>query len=80
MLSYEEQKSAVQVALDSFPIEFGLRGFPGEKFRCSPSASYYSTSYGVMIYTQRYDHERGWLDFAKGSPGELRAQIVRCPD
>jgi len=81
----------ILAAKAEFPETFGLRAFHGDVFRISEAASYVvwgperSMQYGaamlhqngsVMLYTQRYvDGE--WLAFAKGSPAELRAQIVR---
>jgi hypothetical protein len=76
-LPWNEQAPAVAAAVALFPGEFGLRGFPGEVFRVSKSASYYSTTYGVLLYTERKCEDGVWRDFAKGSPDELRAQIRR---
>lgn len=79
-LSYDEQKAAVAAEIAKFPSEFGLRGFRGERFRVSEAASYYSSSSGVVLYTERLerrDDASQWLSFAKGSPEELRAQVVR---
>lgn len=74
-LPYAEQAPAVKAAIATFQATFGLRAFPGETFRIGASQSYYSDTYGIMLYTQRQDGDR-WLDFAKGTPEELRRQIV----
>jgi hypothetical protein len=57
-----------------FPKTFGLRSFPGDIFRISEDSSYV-TGGSVMLYTQRKSEDH-WADFAKGSPSEIRAQIV----
>lgn len=65
----------ILAAKAEFPETFGLRAFRGDVFRISEAASYV-TGRAVMLYTQRLvDGE--WRAFAKGSPAELRAQIVR---
>lgn len=64
----------IRDAIGRFPITFGLRGFPGETFRLSPTASYVDDA-RVVLYAQRKDGDR-WLDFAKGSEAELRREVV----
>lgn len=65
----------ILAAKAEFPETFGLRAFRGDVFRISEAASYV-TGKAVMLYTQRLvDGE--WRAFAKGSPSELRAQVVR---
>jgi hypothetical protein len=68
----------IDAAIARFPATFGLRGFPGETFRLSPDASYMAgpcmAPTHVMLYTQRL-HNGEWLDFAKGTEEELRAQV-----
>ncbi|HKV44607.1 MAG TPA: hypothetical protein VJT32_08040 [bacterium] len=61
-----------------FPAEFGLRAFPGERFRISRMSSYASdwpVPGTIYLYTQRRVGDR-WLDFAKATPAELRTQVV----
>lgn len=61
---------------------FGLRAFPGEVFEVNRAASYFSSSYGVFLYTSRLT-EGGWADFAKGTPAELDRETIgfdRNPD
>jgi len=80
--------AAVKAACALFPPTFRLRNHEG-MFRVSESASYVSQG-RVMVYTQRYlTHERFmqvygrphrtpeelWVDFAKGTVGELQSQI-----
>lgn len=68
---------AIVNAAAEFPETFGLRAFPGEKFRVSISASYVSDGQ-VMLYTDVWSRARGeWQSFAKGTPAELRAQICK---
>lgn len=64
----------IRDAVARFPSTFGLRGFPGDVFRISPTSSYVSGG-GVMLYTQRRD-DGHWLDFSKGTEAELRREVV----
>jgi len=62
----------IRTAIAKFPATFGLRGFPGDVFRISPTASY---SGRLTLYTQRKVGNQ-WLDFAKGSESELRREVI----
>lgn len=64
----------IRAAIAKFPATFELRGFPGDVFRLSPSASYVSGQ-RVVLYTQRKDGNQ-WLDFSKGSESELRREVM----
>ena len=57
-----------------FPESFGLRAFPGQRFTINESASYESPfgSGNVMLYTYTEDG----LAFSKGSPAELRREVI----
>jgi hypothetical protein len=76
-MTWQEKKDAIEKAADSFPIEFGLRAFPGDVFSISKSASYMSEDV-IYLYTvvKRGD---SWLSFAKGTVSELRREIVSLP-
>lgn len=78
-MTWTEQNEALDKACASFPETFGLRAYPGETFRVSRRASYWSDAGAPMIYTQRRHADGVWRDFAKGSPAELRGQIVKSP-
>jgi hypothetical protein len=65
----------IRAAIARFPATFGLRGFPGDVFRLSPTASYINDSGRVTLYTQRKDGTQ-WLDFAKGTESELRREVT----
>lgn len=65
----------IRAAIAKFPATFGLRGFPGDVFRISPTASYINDSGRLTLYTQRKDGNQ-WLDFAKGSESELRREVI----
>ena len=84
MLSYQEELERVANEVDKFPLVFGMRAWPGDTFRLSPGASYWSPGFdnecgkqdpGVILYTQIKDGDE-WHDFAKGTPEELRREIV----
>ena len=69
-----DETRAIADAAAQFPETFGLRAFPGERFRISPRASYMSGE-KVVLYTQVRQGE-AWVDFAKGTPAEIRAQVT----
>lgn len=78
MDAHDEYLRRIQAVKDEaakFPGEFGLRAFPGMTFRVSEAASYYSDSEGVMLYTE-VKTENTWMAFCKGSPAELRKEMV----
>lgn len=77
-LTYDEEQAAVRRVCDSFPATFGLRAFPGDLFRVSRRASYYSKP-EVQVYTQIWSEGDVWLDFAKGTEQELRRELMPAP-
>lgn len=79
-----KQKEVFQRVAATFPFTFGLRGFPGKTFRISRDSSYFNGPMSLceeqhlMLYTEC---QRGstWVDFAKGTAAELRAQVIALP-
>lgn len=70
----------ITAALAQFPKRFGLRGFPGDVFRCSETHSYVSEAGGeVTVYLERLapQLESHWLPFSKGSVAEIQRELVR---
>lgn len=63
-------------AIESFPEKFGLKGFPGKTFKISRHSSYINDAGEFMLYTMVDNGDGQWLDFAKGTPEELRREIV----
>ena len=75
-MTIEEELKLVADAAAMFPAEFGLRGFPGKKFRVNLNNSYVSTGTAtVQLYTDIWVCDR-WLDFAKGTIEELTKEVV----
>ena len=74
-MTYQETLETVAAAAATFPAEFGLRAFPGKRFRANAGNSYYSEEYGVLIYTDIL-RDGVWSAFCKGSPDELRREIT----
>lgn len=73
------QEKEKQAAIAKFPAEFGLRAFPGERFKISPQASYFSdypAPNTLYLYTYIQKSDGGWSSFSKGTANELRGQIV----
>lgn len=76
MKSWQEQNDMVAAAIKTFPAEFGLRAFPGDRFRLSQASSYVNDSDVVTLYTERWNEGlQRWQSFAKGTAGELRAEL-----
>ena len=79
--TYAQKEKELADAIARFPAQFGLRAFPGEVFRVSTFSSYHSGGADrntIMLYTERKNGNE-WLDFAKGTESELRAQMVELP-
>jgi len=68
-LSHDER---IAQTIAKFPKTFGLRGFPGQRFSLSQRSSYVREG-EVVLYTVTATGE----DFAKGSPAEIRAEVVQ---
>lgn len=78
-MDWKEKSDAVARAVAEFPDEFGLYAFPGERFRVSESASYWSDYENrPLIYTERFKDGQ-WRDFAKGTVEKLRSEMVPLP-
>ncbi len=75
-MNHRQQEAAIATAAAEFPAEFGLRAFPGDRFKIVPRDCYMRSETEVMLYTHV---KRGdtWLAFAKGTPAELKAEMVK---
>lgn len=72
-----ENDGQVAEAAQEFPDIFGLRAFPGDRFKILLGASYLNED-GVQLYTGILK-DGNWLSFAKGTPAELRKEVVPLP-
>ena len=84
-MNWTSEQHLISVEYERFPLEFGLRGFPGGVFTISRAASYVNDRDEVMLYlyTKKRVQHKGdgnvreeWVAFAKCSPAELRDQMV----
>jgi len=68
----------VRTAIESFPEQFSLHGFPGAQFRVATEpTSYYSNSAGVQLVVQIWSASRvRWMDYGRFSPDELRGRLT----
>jgi len=71
MMTWREDEKRVQEEAAKFPKVFGLRRFPGKRFEIVLSQSYVSDD-KVLLYV----FLEGGDAFAKGTPEELRREIV----
>jgi hypothetical protein len=68
----------VRTAIESFPHQFRLYGFPDCWFRIAQSpSSYYSDSAGVQLVVQIWSTKATWMDFGRFNPTELRGRLTR---
>jgi len=75
MMGPANEQARIDAEIATFPKEFGLRAFPGRTFRINSFESFVSDSrIYLYVYVKRPD---GWAGFSKGTPGELRAQVVK---
>lgn len=82
-MTWHEQRQAVAAAIAEFPVEFGLRAFQGDVFSISTTGSYISDFPApgtIYLYTCRKTEGGGWDPHSKGTPAELRRQIVERKD
>ncbi len=73
MMITDEQAAEITA---QFPGTFGLRGFPGDVFRVSLTASFMGDHGTLVIYTERWNGTV-WQDFAKGSAAEIMREMVK---
>ena len=90
-MTLDEELKAIKEVIATFPATFGLRAFPGDRFRIGERQSYFGGAGNntMMLYTQRLkttqvkngpskgQYQDEWVDFAKGTPEELRRQVVK---
>ncbi|NQY04271.1 MAG: hypothetical protein HRT76_13600 [Halieaceae bacterium] len=83
------ERELIAEAIAAFPAEFGLRAFPGDVFHIELDACYWDCGMymgkpdhkpGPMLYVyiKKYTATGtpDWLSFSKGSPSELRRQMI----
>jgi hypothetical protein len=80
-MTYTQEQQLVKAVIDEFTdefgLEFGLRAFPGKKFRISADKSFYSEfAGGVQIVVQAWLGDGMWMDFGRDTAATLRKQIV----
>lgn len=75
-MTNKEMESMVRDAAGDFPDEFGLKAFPGKRFKILLGQSYVSEG-KVLLYLGIKRASNQWEAFCKGTPAELRKEIVR---
>jgi hypothetical protein len=75
-MNYIEQKQAIETAIAEFPKTFALRAFPNEVFSISAFHSYVSED-RVYLYVGIERPDGLWEAMSKGTPDELRREIVQ---
>lgn len=80
MLHSEEVERLIKVEAAKFPAEFGLRAYPGKRFKILLHESYADYHTGkVTLYTGVQIGDK-WPGFAKGTTAELLAEVVALID
>lgn len=76
-LTYSQEQAAVAAAAATFPATFGLRAYPGDRFRIDAFKSFYSDyAGGVQLVIQRDCGADGFRDFTRDLPAAIRAQMI----
>lgn len=80
-LSWADRKKAVDEAVARYPGEFGLRAYPGDRFRLERRDSYWTDldGGGPMLYTHILNKDGKWRSFCKGTERELKREMVAIP-
>jgi hypothetical protein len=73
----KEEIAKIKAAIEKFPEFFGLRAFPGRRFKILLGQCFFSEG-RIQLYTYIEDpDETGeWLAFSRGTPIELRREVV----
>lgn len=77
-MNRNEEMEQIDKAIATFPQRFGLRQYPGDVLSLSRYASYFSGD-TMQLYVG-IERRGKWDAFCKGTPEELRAQIVVLPE
>lgn len=74
-----DEKKLVEAAVAKFPAEFGLRNFPGQKFRVNDRASYFSGfgQFGEVQVVLQVFARGQWIDFTRDSERAVLGQVVK---
>lgn len=72
------ESEAIQEAISTFPIEFGLRAFPNATFRMSSRASYVHSG-RIFLYVE-CKREGWWSLFTRATINEFRTQVLPLKD
>jgi hypothetical protein len=75
-MSYQEDQELIKHEAGKFPPEFGLRAFPRDKFKILLGDSYMSEGRVILYVGINGDRPDEWQAFCKGSPSELRTQVI----
>ena len=74
MTKYEQEQQAINEAIASFPQEFGLRAFPGKKFRLGHRLSHFVSEGEVQLVVQ-INNDGNWQDFGRNTPDFIRMEM-----
>lgn len=75
MIDRETQLKLIETEMAKFPPTFGLRAYPEFVFRVNHSDSYVRDNGEILLYTD-VRHDGKWKSFAKGTPAELRKELI----
>jgi hypothetical protein len=60
----QKEKALVAAEVAKLPAEFGLRAWPGKRFRIDPDRSYFSNVYDSVQLVVQVKYKEAWLDFS----------------
>lgn len=84
MRNFDEEQAAIEAAIKEFPEEFGLSGFPGERFRLGHRMSHFVSNGEVQLVVQIWHNAekaamwriQEWSDFGRNTPEFIKQQMV----
>ncbi len=71
-----KEKELVAAEVAKLPAEFGLKSWPGKRFRVDPNRSYYSYSYNSVQLVVQIKQQDDWLDFTV-NPTQVILEFLR---
>jgi hypothetical protein len=74
--SYEEEREMIRAAAAQLPAEFGLRAFPGKRFRVNVWQSYYHEGRAEILLYLDVRQDGKWLSFDKDSVEAIKRVMV----
>lgn len=73
-MTREEEVRELERIAKEFPEEFGLRAFPGQRFRVNLRDCYISDGQSIIYVDNLWNGK--WVSFAKDTAENLRKEVI----